>query len=195
VPVDHVRLAIESGLGVLGENRVQDSEAKIEELREAGGVEWHFLGRLQSNKVGRAVALFDVIESIDSVELAERVARVAREASRAPYPVYVQVNVDSDPAKAGVAPDEAPGVVSEIVALDGLEVRGLMTVGRLVSDPEEARSSFAALRRLSEDLSARVPGLGAGLSMGMSDDFEVAVEEGATIVRLGRVIFGERPTA
>ncbi len=185
-------MALRAGLGVLGENRVQEAEAKASELEAA---EWHFLGRLQSNKVARAVALFDVIESVDSVDLASRIARVAGESGRTPYPIYVQVNVDRDPAKAGLLPDAAADVVGEIAALEGLDVRGLMTVGRFVSDPEQARSSFAALRTLSADLRAQSPRLGSGLSMGMSDDFEVAVEEGATLVRLGRVIFGERPAA
>jgi uncharacterized pyridoxal phosphate-containing UPF0001 family protein len=119
------------------------------------------------------------------LELAERVARVALDIGRAPYPVYLQVNVDADPAKAGFAADELAALAPRLATTDGLELRGLMTVGRLVPDPEQARPTFRALRE-------QTPQIGAGLSMGMSDDFEVAVEEGATVVRLGRVLFGER---
>jgi uncharacterized pyridoxal phosphate-containing UPF0001 family protein len=126
------------------------------------------------------------------LELAERVARVALDIGRAPYPVYLQVNVDADPAKAGFAADELAALAPRLATTDGLEIRGLMTVGRLVPDPEQARPTFRALRDLSMRLREQTPQIGAGLSMGMSDDFEVAVEEGATVVRLGRVLFGER---
>ena len=153
------------------------------------------VGHLQSNKAARAVELFESIQSVDSVELAERLGRLAVEIGRAPFPIYVQVNVDADPAKAGFAPRDLTSSVARLAALDGLEVRGLMTVGRLAATPEEARPTFQALRELGEQLRAADVGIGAGLSMGMSDDFEIAVEEGATVVRLGRVLFGERPRA
>ncbi len=122
--------------------------------------------------------------------LAERLSRLA--AGRT-VRLLLQVNVDADPAKAGFAPDVLRGTLPALLALPGLQVEGLMTVGRLVERPEDARPTFAALRLLSEALRGEHPGLGAGLSMGMSDDFEVAVEEGATIVRVGRALFGDRP--
>ncbi len=141
------------------------------------------------------MSLFEQIHSIDSVELARRVDRLALDQQRAPYPVYLQVNVDLDPSKAGFAPDSIERHIDELAELEGLELRGLMTVGRDVANAEEARPTFQALRRLSDRLRSRQSRLGHGLSMGMSGDFEVAVEEGSTVVRLGRVLFGERPTA
>jgi uncharacterized pyridoxal phosphate-containing UPF0001 family protein len=141
------------------------------------------------------VDLFDGVQSVESVDLAERIGRIARELGRAPYPVYLQVNVDADPAKAGFTRQDLRDALPELAAVNGLRIEGLMTVGRLVPDRESARPTFRALRELSERVRAREPRIGAGLSMGMSDDFEVAVEEGATVVRLGRVLFGERPVA
>ena len=150
------------------------------------------VGHLQSNKAARAVQLFEEIQSVDSVEVADRIAHLAGAAGRAPYPVYLQVNVDADPAKAGFTPADLSSSLERLASLDALDFRGLMTVGRLVATPEEARPTFRALRELSQGLRAHEPRIGAGLSMGMSDDFEVAVEEGATVVRLGRILFGER---
>ncbi|MGH2476119.1 MAG: alanine racemase, partial [Candidatus Limnocylindrales bacterium] len=111
------------------------------------------------------------------------------------YPVLLQVNVDADPAKAGFDPAGLPEAVARLTALDALDLRGLMTIGRLVTDPEDARATFASLRELSVRVRGSVPGLGPALSMGMSDDFEAAIEEGSTIVRVGRALFGERPHA
>jgi hypothetical protein len=135
-----------------------------------------------------------MIETVDSAALATRLDRIAGEirAGR-PLPVLLQVNVDVDPAKAGFPPDELPDLVPGIVGLPNLDVRGLMTVGRLAADAEAARPTFVALRRLSEAIRRVEPRLGADLSMGMSDDYPVAIEEGATLVRVGRAIFGERP--
>lgn len=193
VPVERLRDAVAAGLTDLGENRVQEGEAKRPEVI---GATWHLIGPLQSNKARRALEAFDVIQSVDGVELAQRLDRLAREVRdagpAAPYPVLLQVNVDADPAKAGFAPDALPAALEAIAALDALEVRGLMTIGRFTTDPDVARPTFTALRRLSEALRAAHAGLGPALSMGMTDDFEVAVEEGATIVRIGRALFGER---
>jgi pyridoxal phosphate enzyme (YggS family) len=187
-----LRVALSLGLTTFGENRVQEADTKAAALP---GASWQMVGHLQSNKTARAVDLFEAIQSVDSVELAERLARQATAAGRAPFPVYLQVNVDADPAKAGFAPRDLTGSIARLVSLGGLEVRGLMTVGRLVATAEEARPTFRALRELSEQVRATEARVGAGLSMGMSDDFEIAVEEGATLVRLGRVLFGERPRA
>lgn len=193
VPVERLRHAIAAGIEAFGENRVQEAEAKAAELPAA---RWQLVGRLQSNKARRALAVFEVIQSVDSVELAHRLAAAAQEAGhRDPYPVYLQVNVDDDPAKTGFAPDAMLGALAALAELAPLELRGLMTVGRLVARPEESRPTFVRLRRLSEELRRSTQALGGGLSMGMSDDFEVAVEEGATLVRVGRAIFGERPPA
>ena len=193
VTAERLRAAVEAGLTTLGENRVQEAEAKVGALP---GVTWHLVGPLQSNKARRALEVFDVTESVGSVELAVRLDRLAGETGRPhPLPILLQVNVDADPAKAGFGPKEMKGSLERLAALPRLEVRGLMTVGRLVERPEDARPTFAALRGLSETLRASWSGLGPELSMGMSDDYEVAIEEGATIVRVGRALFGERPTA
>jgi pyridoxal phosphate enzyme (YggS family) len=189
VPIDRLLVAVEAGVTTLGENRVQEAESKRALVT---GVDWHLVGHLQGNKAARALDIFGVIESVDSVALAERLDRLAGPARR--VPVYLQVNVDADPAKSGFRPDEIEHDLSTVLRLPNLEVRGLMTVGRLVDRPEDARPTFMGLRALSERLRSGHPGLGPGLSMGMTDDFEVAVEEGATAVRVGRAIFGERPT-
>jgi pyridoxal phosphate enzyme (YggS family) len=184
------RAAAEAGLNTLGENRVQEAADKIAAV---AGASWHLVGPLQSNKARRAVELFDVVESVDSLALAERLDRLAAELRPGrPLPVLLQVNVDADPAKAGFAPEAILTDLSALASLPGLRLEGLMTVGRLVEDPEAARPTFEALRSLSTQARAIEPALGAALSMGMTDDFEVAIEEGATIVRVGRALFGER---
>jgi pyridoxal phosphate enzyme (YggS family) len=193
VPVDRIRAAVAAGLDVLGENRVQEAAGKVTEVR---GATWHLVGPLQSNKARRAVELFDVIESVGSAELAGRLDRIAGEVRPGrPLPVLLQVNVADDPAKAGFDEDEMDVVLPDLLELPGLRLAGLMTIGRLVPTPEEARPTFRALRALSERLRVQWPQLGSDLSMGMTDDYEVAVEEGATIVRVGRALFGERSSA
>jgi pyridoxal phosphate enzyme (YggS family) len=193
VTVERLRSAIGAGLVVLGENRVQEAATKIPLLPPAT---WHLVGPLQSNKARRALELFDVIETVDSIDLARRLDRLSAEVRpSARTRVLLQVNVDDDPAKAGLHRAGLEAILDEILALPHLAVEGLMTIGRLATDPEDARSTFVALRALGERLRAVQPALGDALSMGMTDDFEVAVEEGATIVRVGRAIFGERVTA
>ncbi len=193
VPADALRDAVAAGLDLLGENRVQEAAAKVPGVP---GARWHLVGPLQSNKAQPALAVFDAIESVDSVRLAQRLDRLVpatRPGRR--YPILAQVNVDQDPAKAGFVPDAVDAAMAELIALPHLEVRGLMTVGRLAPGPDEARRTFTGLRELAERCRSRWPELGPELSMGMSDDFEVAVEEGATIVRVGRALFGEREGA
>ncbi len=195
VTVERVRAAISAGLTTLGENRVQEAASKIPEL---AGASWHLVGPLQSNKARRAVELFDVVEAVDSVDLASRLARIASELRPGrPLPILLEVNVDGDSAKAGFRGAEVEPALEALAGLQGIEVAGLMTIGRLVGDPEAARPTFVALRRLSEQLRGGPSGAGLGpaLSMGMTDDYPVAVEEGATIVRIGRALFGERPHA
>lgn len=178
-----------AGLTTLGENRVQEAEAKAPLLPDT--LEWHLVGGLQSNKAARAISLFDVIQTVDSLALAQRLARLAQDR---PTRVLLQVNVDDDQAKGGFTPALVAEALPGILALPGLRVEGLMTVGRLVTEPAAARPTFVRLRELSGRLRQEHPTLGAELSMGMTDDLEVAVEEGATIVRVGRAIFGSRPT-
>ena len=190
MPVERIRAAVELGLTDMAENRVQEAEAKVADLPPA---HWHLVGHLQANKAARAIALFETIHSVDSLDLARRLSRLAGEAGRAPLPIYLEINVDRDPAKSGMAVAELEAALPEMATLPGIELRGLMTVGRLAARPDDARPTFVALRTLSERLRRDQPQLGAGLSMGMSDDFEIAVEEGATVVRIGRAVFGERP--
>jgi len=195
VEPERIAAAAAAGFDAFGENRVQERAAKADALAAAGvGAEWHLVGPLQSNKARRAVELFDVIETVDSVALAERLSRIAGELRPGrPLPVLLQVNVDDDAAKSGFAARELEAVLAAILDLSDLRVDGLMTVGRLVDDPSRARPTFVALRSLAAHLRAVDGRLGPELSMGMSEDYPIAVEEGATIVRIGRAIFGARP--
>ncbi len=190
VPAERLVAAVAAGLVTLGENRVQEAEAKVGVI---AGATWHLVGPLQSNKARRALETFDVVESVDSVALAERLDRLAVEVHPdRQVPILLQVNVDRDEAKAGFNPTALAAAAERLDALGHLDLRGLMTVGRLVADPADARATFVALRELSERLRSEWPGLGSDLSMGMSHDYPIAVEEGATIVRVGRALFGER---
>lgn len=190
VGASRLRAAVAAGLVTLGENRVQEAEGKIPAVP---GARWHLVGPLQANKARRAVALFDMIESVDALALAVRLDRLAGELRPGgPLPVLVQVNVDADPAKAGFEPADLADALPALGRLSNLELRGLMTVGRLAPTAEDARPTFRALRTLAAAIRAANPVLGPELSMGMSDDYAVAVEEGATIVRVGRALFGER---
>ena len=189
---DRVLEAADAGLSVFGENRVQEAAEKLPEVakRVRGKLEWHLVGRLQRNKARRAVELFDVIESVDRPELARALARAAEALGRRPR-VLVQVNLDDEPQKGGVGPSEAPALVEMVAALPGLELVGLMAVPRARRDAEAQAPAFARLRSLQGELTLQHPEL-TELSMGMSADFEVAVREGATWVRIGSAIFGER---
>ncbi|HET7726245.1 MAG TPA: YggS family pyridoxal phosphate-dependent enzyme [Candidatus Limnocylindrales bacterium] len=192
VPPERLRAAVAAGLTTLGENRVQEALAKVDHVP---GASWHLIGPLQSNKARRAVEAFGVIQSVDSTGLAERLSRLAGELRPGrPLSVLLQVNVDDDPAKAGFDPPALEAALPTILALPHLSVDGLMTIGRLVASAEEARPTFVALRELHARLRGAFRALGPELSMGMSDDYAVAVEEGATIVRVGRALFGERPS-
>ncbi|MGE0059640.1 MAG: YggS family pyridoxal phosphate-dependent enzyme [Dehalococcoidia bacterium] len=187
--VDPVRLieALDAGLDHCGENIVQDAEERIAALGpRAGGVTWHFIGHLQSNKAGAALNLFDILESVDSVRLAEQISRRAEAAAKHEVRVLLEVNVALEPSKYGFRPEEVPAAIATISRLPNLTLEGLMTVAPAVADPEQVRPVFRELRQL-----AQANGL-SQLSMGMTNDFEVAIEEGATSVRVGRAIFGER---
>jgi pyridoxal phosphate enzyme (YggS family) len=190
VPSDQLRDAVAAGLNLLGEKRVQEGVAKAAEVP---GARWHLVGPLQGNKARKAVETFESIESVDSIGLAERLDRLAAELRPGlRYPVLLQVNVDDDPAKAGFQPSGLRAAMGALGELEHLDIGGLMTIGRLVQEPSEARTTFRRLRELSDQIRASGAGLGPGLSMGMTDDFEIAIEEGATIVRVGRALFGER---
>jgi pyridoxal phosphate enzyme (YggS family) len=193
VPAVRLRAAVAAGFELLGENRVQEAEAKAPVVP---GARWHLIGPLQSNKARRAVELFETIESVDSLDLAVRLDRLVGETGRTSLGVYLQVNVDLDPAKAGFLPETLEAQLNSLGSLSNLRLLGLMTVGRLSGSTEEARPTFTRLRGLSVRLrSGGATGdvaLGPGLSMGMTDDYPIAVEEGATVIRVGRAIFGAR---
>jgi pyridoxal phosphate enzyme (YggS family) len=190
VHADRLREAVAAGITLLGENRVQEGVAKAAEVP---GARWELIGPLQGNKARRALEVFARIQSVDSLDLARRLDRIAGELRPGDrYPVLAQVNVDADPGKAGFEPADLERDLPALAALPNLRLDGLMTIGRLVDSAEAARPTFRALRGLSERLRAGEPGLGEALSMGMTDDYPVAIEEGATIVRVGRAIFGER---
>jgi pyridoxal phosphate enzyme (YggS family) len=191
VAVERIRAAVEAGLDRLGENRVQEAMAKIPAVP---GASWELVGPLQANKARKALESFARIQSVDSVALAQRLDRIAGETGRAArYPVLLEVNVDADPAKSGFVEATLQRDLDQLLELPHLRVEGLMTIGRQVASAEAARPTFRALRALADRLRASAPTLGEELSMGMTDDYPVAVEEGATIVRVGRALFGERP--
>lgn len=184
-PAEAVREGAAAGLGQFGENRVQEAQAKLPQLTDISPpLTWHMVGHLQTNKVKTALGLFDIIHSVDSLHLAEAISRRAPPSVR--VPVLLEVNLAGEPAKYGLSPEELPAQAEAIRSLPGLDVRGLMTVAPMTAGGDELRPVFRSLRRLADSLKLRE------LSMGMTDDFELAVEEGATIVRIGRAIFGER---
>ena len=186
--------AIEAGIGILGENYVQEAKRKIELMGRE--VEWHFIGHLQTNKVKYAVKLFDMIHSVDRLEVARELNKRCLQAGRI-MKVLIEVNVGGEITKRGIEPDGAVDLVRQVAALETLSIQGLMAMAPWFDNQEEARPYFATLRRLRDVIGeAEIPRVNMKeLSMGMSGDYEVAVEEGATIVRVGRSIFGERPPA
>jgi pyridoxal phosphate enzyme (YggS family) len=192
VPADRVRLAIAAGVNTLGENYVQEARDKIQMLSDTD-VSWHFIGHLQSNKAKYAVKLFDMIHSVDSLKLATEIDKHARKAGTI-QPVLVQVNLGNEPSKFGLAEDTVMATVRDIGKLANVRVRGLMTMPPFFNAPEKVRPFFAALRRLRDRIRAEdMAGVAMDeLSMGMTGDFETAIQEGATLVRIGTAIFGER---
>lgn len=191
VEPERIRQAIDAGIGLLGENYVQEAREKIPAVGQA--VQWHMIGHLQTNKVKYVVTLFDWIHSVDRLELAQELSRRAGQHCRT-LNVLIEINVSGEASKNGARPADVLELARQVAALPNLSVRGLMTMPPYSDDPENSRPYFVALRRLRDELAAAaLPGVAmAELSMGMTDDFEVAIEEGATIIRVGRAIFGER---
>lgn len=185
VSPERVRAAVEAGVRTLGENRLQEALPKIEAVGDCEGLTWHFIGRLQRRKVKSVVGRFDVIHSVESLDLAEEINRRAAEAGLV-QAVLMEVNVGEEASKGGVAPAALAETAAAIAALPHLSLRGLMAVPPLSTDPEAARPYFRRLRELALSLKL------TELSMGMSQDYAVAVEEGATMVRVGTAIFGAR---
>jgi len=194
-PANSIREAYQAGIRHFGENRVQEFAGKIEDLRDLGEARWHMIGHLQSNKVAKASELFHAIDSVDSLKVAEKLNEAASEANKK-LAILIEINVGGEEAKSGVAPDspELDRLLSAARQLEHLQVKGLMTIPPFFDSPEATRPYFRKLRALRDQIAARsLPGVEmVTLSMGMSHDFEVAIEEGSTRVRVGTAIFGER---
>ncbi|HEY4840379.1 MAG TPA: YggS family pyridoxal phosphate-dependent enzyme [Terriglobales bacterium] len=197
-PAQSIREAYAAGLRVFGENRVQEFAGKAAVLGDLTDLEWHLIGHLQTNKAAKATELFDCVDSVDSLRMAEKLNTSAGIASKI-LPVLIEVNVGGETAKSGVAPDsgELEQILTSATRWGNLKINGLMTVPPYAEDPEGSRTYFRQLRQLRERTAARsLPEVGMEvLSMGMSHDFVVAIEEGATCVRVGTAIFGERARA
>lgn len=193
VDPERIGQAIEAGVDMLGENYVQEAQKKIEAMERK--VNWHFIGHLQSNKAKAAARLFDWVHSVDSLKLAEELSRAAILQNKT-LPVLIQVNLGQEQTKSGAKGEEVFRLLERMASLPGISVRGLMTMPPFFENPEDSRPYFRALRMLGEEISRRqVPGAHLEeLSMGMSNDFEIAIEEGATLVRVGTAIFGPRPS-
>ena len=192
VPADTVKAAIEAGAKILGENYVQEAREKFDALVHYP-VSWHFIGHLQSNKAKYAVRLFDLIHSVDSLKLARALDKEAKKVDKI-QPILIQINISGEDNKSGISAAEVPGLILEVSQLKNLSLEGLMTMPPYFYQPEKVRPYFAALRELRDRLKDQpIPNVSMDeLSMGMTGDFEVAIEEGATLVRIGTAIFGER---
>jgi len=194
---ERIREAYAAGLRLFGENRVQEFAGKTGSLADLAGAEWHMIGHLQTNKAGKAAELFGAVDSVDSVKLAEKLDSAARDFGKK-LRVLIEINVGGEAAKSGIAADsrELQDLLMAAPRFEALEFRGLMTVPPFADDPENARPFFRKLRAVRDAIAARkLPSVGVDeLSMGMSHDFEVAIEEGSTCVRVGTAIFGERST-
>ena len=207
-PVESIRDAYAAGLRVFGENRVQEFAGKANALRDLPDAEWHLIGHLQTNKAAKATELFDAVDSVDSVRMAEKLNAFAESAGKT-LSVLIEINVGGEQAKSGVEPgsyercsdepgsDELEQILRGAPRWEHLKIRGLMTIPPYAEDPESSRPYFRQLRQIRDSIAAReLPKIGTSvLSMGMSHDFEVAIEEGATCVRVGTAIFGERAKA
>ena len=194
-PPGSIRQAYEAGMTLFGENRVQEFAGKAEALRDLHDAAWHMIGHLQTNKAAKAAELFSGVDSVDSLRLAQKLNSSAKEVNKN-LGVLVEINVGGEVAKSGIAPESSDleELLRSAGELEHLEIRGLMTVPPFTEDPQQARRFFRKLRTLREEIACRgLPRIGMDvLSMGMSHDFEVAIEEGSTCVRVGTAIFGER---
>ena len=192
IPAEVVREAIEAGVTDLGENYIQEAREKINSLARYQ-VDWHFIGHLQSNKARYAVRMFDLIHSVDSLKLAQELDKYAKKNDKI-QPVLIQINVAREDSKSGIYVEKALKLVTDISRLENVAVKGLMTMPPFFNAPEKVRPYFAALRKLRDRIKAEnIPNITMDeLSMGMTGDFEAAIAEGATMVRIGTAIFGER---
>ena len=189
-----VAKGIQAGMTLLGENKVQEASGKIEAFGRKNGLEWHFIGRLQKNKVKFIFDLFDLIHSVDSLALAEAIHKKAQKIGSC-MPILLQVNISGEKSKLGIDPLDLPREIRKFAKLEGVKISGLMTIPPFDRDPETSRPYYARLRELRDTCSSlNIPRICLDeLSMGMSNDYEVAIEEGATLVRVGTELFGPRP--
>jgi pyridoxal phosphate enzyme (YggS family) len=190
-PAEAIRAAHELGLRDFGENRVQEWEGKRKELADIHGATWHLIGHLQSNKARRAAEIFDRVDSVDGLSLAQKLDAAA-EAAGKQLGILIEVNLGGEESKSGVSEKELGELAEGIASLAHLELLGLMTVPPFFEDPERARPFFAKLRGLRDELNGKLERSLPVLSMGMSDDFEIAIEEGTTEIRVGSALFGAR---
>jgi len=190
VPAERIREAYNAGVREFGENRIQEWESKAPELGDLD-VKWHLVGHLQRNKAARAIRLFHTIDSVDSLPLAEKLDHVAGELRK--VPVLIEVRLDPSAKKAGCHPAELPRLAEGVLLLPHLELRGLMTVPPIATDPRDARPLFRRLREMRDEVAKLLDWPLPELSMGMSSDFDIAIEEGATQIRIGTALFGARP--
>lgn len=194
-PPQLIREGYEAGLRLFGENRVQEFAGKAEAVSSLAGAQWHMIGHLQTNKAAKAAELFSAVDSVDSVRLAQRLNAAAQDLGKK-IPVLIEINIGGESAKSGIAADspDLEALLASAPQLDHLDFRGLMTVPPFTEDPQQARPYFRKLRELRDRFAIRkFPAVHMEtLSMGMSHDFEVAIEEGSTCVRVGTAIFGER---
>ncbi len=195
-PVESIREAYAAGLRVFGENRVQEFAGKKDALRDLADATWHLIGHLQTNKAAKATELFDAVDSVDSLRMAEKLNAAAKSAEKI-LPILIEINVGGEAAKSGLAPNssELNQILQSAAKWPNLKIQGLMTVPPYTEDPEESRPYFRQLREIRDNIATRaLPKIEMRvLSMGMSHDFEIAIEEGSTCVRVGTAIFGARP--
>lgn len=190
VELTRIRKAISAGVRLFGENYLQEAKEKVEKIRRSSVI-WHFIGHLQKNKVKHSIELFDMIQTVDSFELAKEINKKANH----PIDILIEVNIAGEKTKTGIKKDRVIDLARKISGLDNLSLKGLMTIPPFFDNPQFSRPYFVTLRRLAERVNKeRISGVTINtISMGMSNDFEVAIEEGATLVRIGTAIFGERP--
>lgn len=192
IPADMVKEAIEAGVKILGENYIQETRKKFDAL-SSYPVSWHFIGHLQTNKAKYAVRLFDLIHSVDSLKLAHELNKQAKKINKI-QEILIQVNISMESTKSGIYEQDALGLIQDISRLENLSVKGLMTMPPFFDEPERARPYFSALRKLRDQIKKEsIPNIATDeLSMGMTGDFEAAIDEGASLVRIGTAIFGKR---
>ncbi|MCK4641919.1 MAG: YggS family pyridoxal phosphate-dependent enzyme [Candidatus Marinimicrobia bacterium] len=189
---DIVNMAIDCGIRHFGENKIQEAVPKINDLNKRhSDLTWHMVGHLQTNKAKTAVVNFDMIQSVDSIKLARKISSIAQQLQKN-VDILIEVNISGEESKYGINPDDVEQINGEIASLPNINVRGLMTIGPLTSDVADIRNAFRRMRRIFKDMQDSEKDDFNILSMGMTDDYEIAIQEGSTMIRLGRAIFGPR---